>query len=156
NSMPGSDGKKPANVMEAPIKHLRRITVPSPPMTLQMPFLGVAASADPNAAAATNADPKPNNVLSPTGRVSNGMYDVVQFEVDLNVDADRLPMIIEELGRGQFLSVVQVISITAVDSSTWHALGYYYGNKPVVNVKLKCEDLFMRAWTKPLMPPAIR
>jgi hypothetical protein len=156
NTMKGSDGNAPKNVTEAPIKRLIKITVPSPPAQLPMPFLGVTTSADPNAAAAASGEPKPNTVLSPTGRVSNAMYDVVQFEVDMDVEADKLPMILEELGRGQFLSVVQVVSITAIDSSIWHAAGFYFGNKPIVNVKLKCEDLFMREWTKKLMPPVIR
>jgi len=156
NTMAGPDGNKPKNVTEAPIKHLLKIVVPSPPVTLALPFLGLTTSSDPNVPGGASGEPKPNTVLSPTGRVSNSMYDVVPFEVELNVEAEKLPMILEELGRGRFMDVVQVVSVTAVDSSTWHALGYFYGNKPIVTVKLKCEDFFMREWTKPLMPPPIR
>src|SRR5262249_15028281 len=126
-------------------------------------FVGLPqASSDPNAGVPVM---DPNNVTknfspppigSPTGRVSNGLYDVVQFDVEMIVEADRVPMILEELGRGRFLSVFQVVSITAIDSSLNHAAGYYYGNKPVVDLRLKCEDIFLRDWTIPLMPPSVQ
>jgi hypothetical protein len=159
NNLPLSDGSKPKNVMEAPIKHVIKIIVPQAAQAL--PFLGVATTTfDPNAPPPPPADPNapvvPNKGLSPTGRVSNAMYDVVQFDVEMNVEADKLPMILEELARGQFMTVVQVVSISAVDSSLYHSLGYFYGNKPIVNVKLKVEDLFLREWMTPLMPPAVR
>jgi hypothetical protein len=159
NNLPKSDGSKPKNVVEAPIKHVVKIIVPQ--TTQPPPFIGLPpASNDPNAVVPISPDPKPNYTAppmgSPFGRVSNGMYDVVHFDVEMNVEADRVPMILEELGRGRFLSVVQVTSITSLDSSTYHLVGYYYGNKPVVNLKLKCEDIFLRDWTVPLMPPTVQ
>jgi hypothetical protein len=159
NTLPGPDGKKPENVLDAPIKHVVKIILPQTAQTI--PFIGVSTAAnDPNAPPPAPADPNApitkNTALSPTGRVSNPMYDVVQFDVELIVDAERLPMVLEELGRGRFMTVVQVVSVTAVDSSIYHSLGYYYGAKPVVNVKLKIEDLFLREWTTPMMPMSVR
>src|SRR5262249_25622712 len=83
NSLPLPDGKKPANVMEAPVKPILKIDIPQAQNQQSgVLFTGVAAAAgDPNAPPPPPGDPKPNPALSPTGRVSNGMYDVLQFRV---------------------------------------------------------------------------
>ena len=165
--------KSAPNVTEAPVKHVLKIIVPSminPPIAGQggggspgFGFLGAAmtpGAVDPNtgaAAAGTVADPSVKNyLLNPTGRVSNGMYDVILAQVEMNVEAERLPEVLESLGKGKFLSVVQVRSVTAMDSALAKGAGYLYGAKPVVTVNLVVEDIFLRDWTSKLMPERVK
>ena len=44
----------------------------------------------------------------------------------------------------------------AVDSQMLKFDGYVYGDRPVVQLRLKCEALLMREWTHKYMPPAVR
>src|SRR5262249_53545792 len=48
-----------------------------------------------------------NVLLSPTGRQSNGVYDVVHFEVELEIDAAKVPQVLEGLGSKRYISVIQ-------------------------------------------------
>ena len=45
---------------------------------------------------------------------------------------------------------------TSVDSAERLGEGLVYGDAPVANLQLECEALFMRSWTVPLMPPAVK
>jgi len=161
NSQPRSDGTKPANVMEAPVKEIVKITVPpaflgvtplQPGQAQQPPAEGAAPPppSDPNAAL------QPNKAWSPTGRVNNGLFDVMQFDVDMVVEADQVPWVLDQIGKGRLISITQVSAINALDSAVAKGGGFFYGNRPVVDVKFRCEELFMRKWTKDLMPPPVR
>jgi len=115
-------------------------------------------AADPAAAAAAvvPADPTPNKAASPTGRVNNQMYDVIHFDIEMVVEADQVPWVLDQLAKGRLMSVLQVNSVTAVDSAVAKSLGFFYGSRPMVSVRFRAEDLFMRKWSKDLMPPQIR
>jgi hypothetical protein len=93
---------------------------------------------------------------SPTGRVSNGLYDVVHFDVIMDVDAEMVPMVMSELSRERFITVRRIDNLMAVDSALEQVQGYFYGNRPVVRLTLACEALFLREWTKPLMPTGVK
>ena len=97
-----------------------------------------------------------NYNVSPTGRLSNPLFDVVRFTIRLNVEAARLPAIIESFSRGRFISVVNVQSVSVEDSVIRAAQGYIYGNQPVVQVSLDCEALFLREWLVKVMPDAVQ
>ena len=92
---------------------------------------------------------------SPTGRVSNGMYDVVQFRMDLVVEVDQIPAVIRAISHNRLMSAFQV-EIKAIDAEQALNAGYYYGEKPVADVSLSCEALLLRHWTVPLMPVVIK
>jgi hypothetical protein len=161
NTEARSDGSKPTNVTEAPIKRILKITVPPAFVGVTPMQPGQNAQPDPNAPSAPVADPNAavtkNTAASPTGRVNNGLFDVMQYDVDMDVEADQVPIILERLSRGRLIDVIQVTSITALDTAPLaQAYGYFYGNKPVVNLRFRCEELFMRKWTGPLMPPPVR
>ncbi|HEX4123347.1 MAG TPA: hypothetical protein VHY37_01370 [Tepidisphaeraceae bacterium] len=99
-----------------------------------------------------------NFAVSPTGRVCNSLYDVVHFTLVLNVDAMRLPQVLADLERNKLITVVGV-DARSVDSSVALDNGFVFGKDPVVEVTLRCEELFLRSWidssTARLMPESI-
>jgi hypothetical protein len=129
------------NVLDAPIKQILSLTVKEPPYLVSGdPTQGSEIAALPSVLDAT-----------PTGRVSNGMYDVLQFSMSLDVDADRAPEVLDLLGRGQFITVLSV-QYTALDSSERAVKGYVYGNSRIVRLDLICEDLFLKSWSSKYCP----
>jgi len=80
----------------------------------------------------------------------------MQFDVDMVVEADQVPWVLDQIGKGRLISITQVSAINALDSAVAKGGGFFYGNRPVVDVKFRCEELFMRKWTKDLMPPPVR
>jgi len=115
---------------------------------------------DPNAQQTqAPADPTqpipPNYAISPTGRYSNALYDVIQFKLSLVVDAARVPLVLQALSRNRFITVYNT-NFTAVDAGQHLVAGYIYGAQPVVQLDLDCEALFLREWTKQYMPLVVR
>jgi hypothetical protein len=112
---------------------------------------------------ATDAAPPPADPLhparmlnlSPTGHVSNGLYDVIPFTLNLVVDAKEVPTVVAALSRNRFITVLN-IAISSVDSGQALVAGYVYGDKPVVRLDLSCEELFFRLDTQQYMPDAIK
>jgi hypothetical protein len=144
------------DVRQSVVKHFVKIDVVDEPFKPMMPG---AAMAPETAPPAPNSDPTaplaPNYDFSPTGRIRNGLYDVVPFDLRIVVDATQIPRVMLELSRGRFITVTNV-SMATVDSALKRSEGYYYGDNPVVELQLRCEALFMRKWTEPLMPVAIK
>jgi hypothetical protein len=105
---------------------------------------------DPNAALTRNT------VLSPTGRQSNPLFDVVQFDVELIVDAGSVPHVLESLGAKQYICVTQLMSLEPVDSAYFRGGGYYFGTKPCVKIKARCEELFFRSWLANYVPQSLK
>jgi hypothetical protein len=135
------------NLINAPVKHLINLQVPQ----------GIdqyIAKAQTGAEGET-APGVPDYTLSPTGRNSNALYDVVKFTMVVKMDARFVARYIQELGRGKFLTVHKV-NITAVDNAVAKADGFVYGNAPIVQVQLAGEALLMRSWTKPLVPDNVK
>jgi hypothetical protein len=139
------------NVQDAPVKHLVRIrTKPygqAAPYFITQPDLTAAAPAD-------AAMPKVPQV-SLTGRVSNQLYDVFHFEVEADVEADKLPDFLRGLSKNRFITPL-FVDVKAKDNAQALAEGHVYGNKPVLNVRAECEILYLRAWNQALMPAALK
>jgi hypothetical protein len=151
NSQPvkQADGKMepPADVQTTPVKHLYKLEVPTMFGGAGAAMIAPPAGADPNA---------PNYALSPTGRQSNSLYDVIPFHLIVNVEVDKVPALLAELTRNRLITVRQVESINPIDAATEAAKGYNYGSKPIVQVALSGEELLMRQWTTPFMPEAVK
>jgi hypothetical protein len=147
--------KDASDVSTAPVKHLIKIGFTDP--TFRQ-FTTVTPT-QPGATGTTSEDPAapqtPNYAQSPTGRVTNGIYDVVRFNLKINVDAASVPAILQELSRNKFITVTSC-NLQAVDNGQFQARRYYFGDKPVVQLDIQGEQLFMRQWTKPLMPTAVK
>ena len=151
-----ANGQAPKNLMEAPVKRLLRIQIPT--MNIFVTAAGQApAAADPNAAADA-ALPKVVQA-SPTGRVSNGMFDVVHFQVIADMEVEKIPQVIRTFSHNRLMSVFHV-DVKHIDASAAQLAGYYYNPpdsyKPVAQVTMHCEMLLLRNWTAPLMPKVIR
>lgn len=156
NTAPLASGEKPKNLIEAPVKRLARIALPNitPQQGLFITAAGQAPPAGDTAAAADAALPKVVQA-SPTGRVSNGMYDVVHFQIIADVEVDKIPQLIRTISHNRLMSVYHV-DAKSVDAAAAQLNGYFYGDKPVAQVTLHCEALLLRHWTVPLMPPVIK
>jgi hypothetical protein len=106
-----------------------------------------------------------NFILSPTGRICNALYDVVQFDLSVNVDARYTEVFLRNLCKDQFITVRQ-LNMTKLDleddnlgvmrqgaGDNGQLGGFIYGNNvPVARLDLQCEELFLRQWTVPWMP----
>jgi hypothetical protein len=153
--------KASTSVATSPVKELVVIEIPRGREIYATPGSGGAANpmgAPQTGGVAANGptDALPKDMtVSPTGRVCNGLFDVVHFTVCMNVDATQVSRIIEQLQRGRLLTVYwsDVVGINSVEKQQE---GYFYGPVPVVTLTLKCEELFMRSWTRPLMPQSIK
>ena len=122
------------------------------------PFIPASASFDPTTPAPPTADPlKPtsNPLVSPTGHVSNGMYDVVPFSMQLIVDASSVPDILATLSKDRFITVLQM-DVISIDSGEALLAGYIYGSKPCVQLNISCEELFFRQDTAQYMPDIVK
>ncbi len=156
--------KDATNVLSAPVKRLLKIEVPGVDegMLFTNAKTGVAAPpmvADASVPALTadaNTPVHSNKLISPTGRVSNLMYDVIQFRLEMVVAAKDIPWIIHCICRGRLMSVINVESIVSEDTTAADAAGFSFGPDQVVRISLRCETLFMREWTLPLMPESVK
>jgi hypothetical protein len=139
------------SISDSPVKHLVRIrTKPygaATPIFITGPDL--SAAADANAALPTVPQ------ASTTKRVSNGLYDVFHFEVEADVEADKLPDFLRGLGNRRFITPL-FVDVKARDNAQALAEGHVYGNKPVLTVRAECEILYLRAWTTQYMPALLK
>lgn len=81
-----------------------------------------------------------------TGRQSNDLYDVINVDLNLVVDSERIPEVIEALTSVNFVTVLQV-NVTDVDEVKHMADGYFYGDRNVVQLSLVLETIWLRRWT---------
>jgi hypothetical protein len=145
NNVPNS------NVLTDAVKRLVRLDVPEgPAIYFQNGTPGAAG------AAAAPVDPStPDYSSSPTGHVCNAVYDVVQFQLVMEVDQRQIPLILHALQDNKLTNVLSV-DITQVDTNAAADQGYIYGSTPIVSISLNCETLFMRSWTTKLMPDEVK
>jgi hypothetical protein len=122
---------------------------------------GESTGADASATPAGGGLPDPTLTIpdgaaqTPTKRISNNLYDVVQFKLAVDVEADKVPLFLKTLATNRFITVTR-FEMNPVDSQLMQIRGYVYGPRPVVTLNLDCEELFLRAWTYKLMPASIR
>jgi len=150
------ENSKSNSILTSPVKRLLQMSVPVAGLYVVPPPAAGAASPGgiPSAAKDTEAI-TPNFTVSPFGRYSNGMYDVLAFEMTVDVDASKVNEFIETLSRGRLISV-NVQSEFALDSAAESRNGYLYGSSPMVRIVLDGEMLYMRSWTQDLMPEKVK
>jgi hypothetical protein len=132
--------------MDAPVKRLLKIVVQP---TFIMGSATDAPAADPNAAL-----PKVITA-SPTGRVSNGLFDVIHFQMLVDVEAENVPLFLRTLAKNRFITAYQV-DMKILDNAQKSAEGFRYGNRPVAALNVQCEILFFREWLSKYMPPLVK
>jgi len=135
---------KRKDVTNSPIKHLLKVTIPPDPRV---------AVGEPHLEANT---PLPEQgTASLTKRVSNALFETYRFTVSMNVETSKIPVILQELSRNQFLTITRV-DATGIDSLAALQQGYVYGTERVATLNMDCEVLYMRKWAEPLMPPMVK
>ncbi len=142
-----ADANGAAPIAQAPVKHLIRLN-------LQPLFVVGGKPGEPNG---PNSDPGPPLTnLSPTGRVSNRLYDVINFKIQLIVDAARMPEVLRAFSHDRFMNVT-VVEVATVDPAVEATRGFMYGGgSPLVKIDAQCEAILFRKWTAPLMPKPVK
>lgn len=90
-----------------------------------------------------------------SGRVSNGLYDVINVQLDMVVETSRLPEVLDRLAAYNFISIAD-LSLTPADSFAAAQYGYVFGPKAVSQVSLILQTVWLREWTKEFMPDSVR
>ena len=95
-------------------------------------------------------------VDTPTGRISNAIYDVKHAYVSIIVDVQRLPEFFDNLAQVNFMTVVKM-EVSDVDEYKDAKENYIYGaGADCVRVDLVVESIWLRKWTKIMMPQKVR
>jgi hypothetical protein len=94
-------------------------------------------------------------MMTPTGRRSNTIYDVVHAQVSLIVDYQQIPKLFEAFGKTNFMTVLNA-NITDVDEYEALKNGFFYGTGDCVQLDMVVETLWLREWTTRLMPQRIK
>lgn len=164
----GDLNKTSRTVDKSPVKQLVALAIPSDDSMYAIPNASASAAAavpsstgipaGPTSNVPANADTEPlpkDYSVSPTGRACNGVFDVVHFTIVLKVKSADIGRVITELERGRLITVFQT-DVQSVNSAADAQEGYLLGNSAVAEITLQCEELFLRDWTKPLMPPYVQ
>lgn len=93
--------------------------------------------------------------ITPTGRISNSVFDVRHSKLVIDIEADKLPAFFESLRQTNFMTVIKA-EITDVDEYDLLKQGYVYGQRDVVRASLIIESLWFRNWTEQLMPKLVK
>ena len=93
--------------------------------------------------------------ISFTGRATNPVYDVRNVRLDVIVDTERLPELMDALARQNFMTVLD-LDLRSVDAYEAIQQGYVYGASPVSEVSLEIETIWFRSWTSEFMPDEVR
>ncbi|HTW95467.1 MAG TPA: hypothetical protein VMD30_11765 [Tepidisphaeraceae bacterium] len=154
-----------ANVLDSPVKQIVDVEFPTPYV--------FSAPTDQSGIKDDGQVPL-MFAQSSTGHVSNGMYDVIHFTVVLDVDAGKIPDVLWNMQRGQFITVMDYHSKT-VDTASLLLTGqqngglagggqggagqgnshFVYGQSPVVELTMDCEELMLDGWVSQFAPPAV-
>ena len=90
-----------------------------------------------------------------SGRKTNPLYDVRLIRVELIVDTERLPEVLDAIARENFMTVIDMELVPLLGHEDL-SLGYVYGRDPVSHIRLDIETVWLRTWTKQFMPAGIR
>ncbi len=151
------------DVRDAVVKRLVRIEIPENPYVTPQAAPeaagGAGGAGGMPVVATTEGDPAaplPHSFeRSLTGRVSNPLFDVVHFRAILHVEHDRVPLFLQMLGKNRLMYVLSM-QAEAIDPVGLQLQGFIYGPKPVVELSLELEMLFVRSWTAEYMPDPVR
>lgn len=157
------------NILDAEVKRLIAIRLDTPDklyvlsMATGAPGAVATVTGIPSALDETKVIP-PDFTVAQTGRYSNGMYDVFHFTLVVDVDASKVNQFIETLSNSKDSSgvphhrLITVLSqnLYALDPEIESSYGYLYGRGSTVRLELTGEILFMRSWTKDLMPEPVK
>ncbi len=93
--------------------------------------------------------------VSFTGRTTNPLYDVRYVDLDVIVDTNRIPEVLDALARYNFMTVISMRTRPA-DPYLAAASGYFYGSSPVSLLSMRLETVWFREWTSEFMPESVK
>ncbi|MEM9251943.1 MAG: hypothetical protein AAGB29_06295 [Planctomycetota bacterium] len=100
--------------------------------------------------------PQPDNfVVSPTGRVTNGVYLVRFATLQADIAFSKLPLLLDAIDSINFMAIVDV-DIQDVDEYEVMQDLYFYGSDDVVEATITIEAILFRDWLAPMMPADVR
>lgn len=140
-------------VREAVVKRIEKIELL--PWRVQTAATSAAspggAPVDPNAAAPSVAD----SITGFSDTAGANVYDVRKAKLQLVVSSSKLPEFFDAVARTNFMTVTG-IAMEKVDSWSELANGFYYGDENVVRVLVDIETVWLRSWSEPYFPKAVR
>jgi hypothetical protein len=155
-------------VGDAPVKRVLSIAVREDVLPkVAAPAAEAAADAGAEEAAGNAAPPAsipPIDLKAPvtydftksiTGRVSNNLYDVRVATVRMVVASSMLPEVLNAIARQNFMTVTG-LEVGSADAFAAADEGFIYGAKPVCEIKLTVESIWLRPWLAKLMPRELR
>jgi hypothetical protein len=138
-------------VLNLPVKHLVKIAVgdyvPQATGAMGGPGSSSSGSSDPLIPAGSAS-----MVFTKMGGTSE--VDVIQFGLDLVVEAARLPAVIDAICGAGFYTPL-LLNYRSVEPNV-DFTGYIYGHDPVISVQLQFEGCFLRTEFDALMPDSIK
>ncbi|MDP7005489.1 MAG: hypothetical protein QF718_04695 [Phycisphaerales bacterium] len=95
--------------------------------------------------------------LSPsfTGRTSGQMYDLLQVQLSMVVDSQRIPYVLDGLASYNFYTVID-IDLQPEDKFLALGDGFDYGAASVSELTVILEIVWLRSWTTEFMPNSIK
>lgn len=156
--IPGSVVKRLEDLAVAP-KFGRDSNAPNPG--------SAGGTAEGGAPAAAGTEVSPDGGVIPTdptrsvtGRISgpgtgNNLYDIRRARLVAVVSAKNATKFIDALSKVNFITVLDA-DIEAVDPNAELKQGFYYGDEAVVRMTLDLESIWLRDWTKLIMPKDVR
>ncbi len=107
-----------------------------------------------------NAPITPDFSIAPTGRagwptVPNGLFDVRYATVQVIVDVNRLPAVLNAIATTNLMSVID-LDVRAYDHPSDLNEGFYYGPDTLVVATIGVESIWIRSWMIPWMPDTVR
>ncbi len=93
--------------------------------------------------------------VSPSGRITNPLFDVRHTWVSMVVNDRDIPLILDNLSKINFNTVL-ISKVTDVDEYEALRQGFVYGTGDAVRLDVLVESIWFRQWTATLMPPMVR
>lgn len=166
-----SANAKAKSVADAPVKRLIALSVrdeaapkaTAPSGEAAPPAEGAPAEGAPPPPAEAVAYP-PIDLKAPvtydfaktmTGRVSNSLYDVRLATLRVVVATERIPEVLDAIARQNLMTVVN-LDVRPADAFEAADEGFIYGPRPVSELRLTIESLWMRPWIARLMPAELQ
>ncbi|MEX2671262.1 MAG: hypothetical protein WD294_04030 [Phycisphaeraceae bacterium] len=84
--------------------------------------------------------------VSPTGRVSNAIYDVRHAKMAVIVDSQQIPALLNAINDVNMMTVIGT-DIEDIDEYAHLRDFYYYGSVDAVRLDLVVETIWLRSWT---------
>ncbi len=151
-------------VPDAPVKHVEKIRVKEFGAAIAQATdddYGSSSRSGGRDSRSSSSSPDPTestvtkSYTGRTGGVMGSLYDIRYVDLTVIVSSKDLPTFFDALGKTNYMTVIDA-DLTQVD--VWDALanGFYYGEDHLVRAQLTIETVWLRSWTKDLMPEPIR